>query len=130
MPIEGEVRGDNSGNLEAVLMLRIQDFSRFEITGEFIIDTGFSGGISLTSDQIAQLNLASGPDIATVLADGTLASVATYTAVVIWDSGVHRIVHVIRQDAAPLAGMALLSGHNLSVDITEGGVARIVALSP
>lgn len=53
----------------------------------------------------------------------------TYTALIVWESGIQRIVNIVSQDATPQAGMALLNGHNLSIDITEGGVARIVALT-
>ena len=92
-----------------------------------VIDTGFSGFLTLPSAIIATLNLPwSASDIAT-LGDGSETLFDLYTATVIWD-GQYREIYVAESETEPLLGMSLLYGYRLQVDAIEGGSVKIEAL--
>lgn len=92
-----------------------------------VIDTGFSGFLSLPSAIIATLDLPwSASDIVT-LGDGSETLFDLYTATVIWD-GQYREIYIAESETEPLLGMALLYGYRLQVDTIEGGTVKIEAL--
>ena len=92
-----------------------------------VIDTGFSGFLSLPSAIIVALNLPwSASDIAT-LGDGSETLFDLYTATVIWD-GQYREIYVAESETEPLLGMSLLYGYRLQLDAIEGGGVKIEAL--
>jgi clan AA aspartic protease len=92
-----------------------------------VIDTGFSGFLSLPSAIITTLDLPwSASDIVT-LGDGSETLFDLYTATVIWD-GQYREIYIAESETDPLLGMALLYGYRLQVDTIEGGSVKIEAL--
>lgn len=92
-----------------------------------MIDTGFTGFLSLPSAIIATLNLPwSASDIVT-LGDGSETLFDLYTAIVIWD-GQYRDIYIAESETEPLLGMAMLYGYRLQVDAIEGGTVKIEAL--
>jgi clan AA aspartic protease len=92
-----------------------------------VIDTGFSGFLSLPSAIITTLDLPwSASDIVT-LGDGSETLFDLYTATVIWD-GQYREIYIAESETEPLLGMALLYGYRLQVDTIEGGIVKIEAL--
>jgi clan AA aspartic protease len=94
---------------------------------ETVIDTGFTGFLSLPSAIIATLNLPwSASDIVT-LGDGSETLFDLYTAVVIWD-GQYRDIYIAESETEPLLGMAMIYGYRLQVDAVEGGIVKIEAL--
>lgn len=91
---------------------------------EAVIDTGFTGFLSLPSAIITTLNLPwSASDIVT-LGDGSETLFDLYTAVVIWD-GQYRDIYIAEAETEPLIGMAMLYGYRLQIDAVEGGLVRI-----
>jgi len=94
---------------------------------ETVIDTGFTGFLSLPSAIIATLDLPwSASDIVT-LGDGSETLFDLYTAVVIWD-GQYRDIYIAESETEPLLGMAMLYGYRLQVDAVERGIVKIEAL--
>lgn len=94
---------------------------------ETVIDTGFTGFLSLPSAIITTLNLPwSASDIVT-LGDGSETLFDLYTAVVIWD-GQYRDIYIAESETEPLLGMAMLYGYRLQVDAVEGGTVKIETL--
>jgi clan AA aspartic protease len=94
---------------------------------ETVIDTGFTGFLSLPSAIIATLNLPwSASDIVT-LGDGSETLFDLYTAIVIWD-GQYRDIYIAESETEPLLGMAMLHGYRLQIDAIEGGTVKIEAL--
>ncbi|MBW4536423.1 MAG: clan AA aspartic protease [Pleurocapsa minor HA4230-MV1] len=92
-----------------------------------VIDTGFTGFLSLPSTIIAALNLPwSASDIVT-LGDGSETLFDLYTAVVIWD-GQYRDIYIAESETEPLLGMAMLYGYRLQVEAIEGDIVKIEAL--
>lgn len=94
-----------------------------------VIDTGYSGSLSLAPDVVATLDLPFSRRGRAILADGSQIVFDVYQATVIWDA-VRRPTTVDVVDADPLIGMALLAGHRLTVDVVPGGSVRIAVIEP
>jgi clan AA aspartic protease len=113
-------------NCEAILPVVVKNNLTTQLV-DALIDTGFSGFLTLPSDIISTLGLTwQGRDVAT-LGDGTSCTFEVYIATVIWD-GQYREVYINESETMPLIGMALLHGHRLQVDAIEGGSVKIEAL--
>ena len=92
-----------------------------------LIDTGFSGFLTLPSDMIATLGFSwEGRDVAT-LGDGTFCTFEVYIGLVIWD-GQYREIDINESETVPLIGMQLLRGYDLRIQAIEGGLVTIEAL--
>lgn len=92
-----------------------------------VIDTGFSGFLTLPSEMIATLGFSwEGRDFAT-LGDGTFCTFEVYIGLVIWD-GQYREIYINESETVPLIGMQLLRGYDLRIQAIEGGLVTIEAL--
>ena len=112
---------------EATLTVVVGNSNRKLEAFNTVIDTGFSGFLSLPSSIIASLSLPwSASDIVT-LGDGSETLFDLYTAIVIWD-GQYREIYIAESETEPLLGMALLYGYRLQVDTVEGGLVKVEAL--
>ena len=87
---------------------------------EAILDTGFNGSLTLPLAMIAGLGLRWRTRGLVTLANCTEDYCDIYVATVIWD-GRPRNILVEAADTYPLVGMALLYGHDLHVQVVEGG---------
>lgn len=113
---------------EAVIHLRVRGREDREEEIEVIIDTGFNGFLTLPASLIARLGLASGPQVPTKLADGGHVQMQVYQATVVWDQE-DRDVTVLEAGSSPLAGMALLAGYDIRIQVVDGGSVTIEALN-
>ena len=120
----GRVRG-----LEALLRLTVRGQGHVKRTIEAVIDTGFTGFLTLPPSTIAELGLPQRGAIRGVLADGSTRTFGIYEAVVIWDRRA-RTVTVGEVDSTPLVGMALLEGFELNVQVRPRGKVTIRRLTP
>jgi clan AA aspartic protease len=112
---------------EATLTVVVGNSNRKLEAFNTVIDTGFSGFLSLPSSIITSLSLPwSASDIVT-LGDGSETLFDLYTAIVIWD-GQYREIYIAESETEPLLGMALLYGYRLQVDAVEGGLVKVEAL--
>jgi clan AA aspartic protease len=104
------------------LTIRAPDGQEHEI--EAVLDTGFTGVLTLPPAAVAALSLPYlGPEPAK-LADGTRIMLALHRAILLWD-GQERVIRVLAMDGAPLIGMSLLDGSNVHLEVTEGGLVTI-----
>jgi clan AA aspartic protease len=111
---------------EAILPIVVKSNAKTQLV-EAVIDTGFSGFLTLPSNVITALDLTwKGRDIAT-LGDGTSCIFEVYIAIVIWD-GQYRTIDINESETVPLIGMRLLRGYDLRIQTIEGGPVRIEAL--
>jgi clan AA aspartic protease len=95
---------------------------------EVILDTGFNGSLTLPPAMIASLGLQWRTRGLVMLANGTEDHCDIYAATIIWD-GRPRNILVEAADTDPLVGMALLYGHDLHMQVVEGGSVVIEPLS-
>ncbi len=120
------MQGRVNQNCEPILPLVIKNNSIIQRVSA-VIDTGFSGFLTLPPATISTLQLSwEGRDIAT-LGDGTFCTFEVYTGLVIWD-GEYREIYINESDTTPLIGMRLLRTYDLHIQSIEGGLVTITKL--
>ena len=120
--IEGIVNADH----EAVITLALRGEAGQAREIEVVIDTGYNGFLSLPPPLVAELEFPPvGPSHAT-LANGVMETFNVHDATVVWD-GMPRDIEVDAMRPVPLAGMLLLEGHDLSIQVRHGGRVVIQA---
>ena len=92
-----------------------------------LVDTGFTGWLTLPANLIASLGLRWCREGQGVLADGGLTLFNVFAADVVWD-GQRKLVFVSELDGDPLIGMSLLNGFRFVMDAIDGGPIRIERL--
>ena len=120
------IQGRVNGALEAMVRLVIQgSFGRTREI-EAVVDTGYTGFLTLPLALVAELELSYASRGKAFLADGTVADFDVYDAVVMWEG--HPVpVEVDATGDRPLLGMELLRGYSLHVEVSEGGRVVIEA---
>jgi predicted aspartyl protease len=118
------ITGSVNAQLEAVLQLQIEDSSGHLHPLEVVIDTGFTGDLTLPGAQISAFGLPRVGDLVARLADGSLITVDVHDAILWWD-GYPVQVRVRAVDTTPLVGTGLLAGHELKVRLVPGGAVTI-----
>ncbi len=93
-----------------------------------VIDTGFTGNLTLPPSVIADLELTWFTQQEAYLGDGSRRTFDVYSGTVIWD-GQLRVIEINASDTAPLVGMALLEGFELRVQAYEGGSVTILPIA-
>ena len=112
---------------EAIIPIAVGSNNSNKQIVETLIDTGFTGFLSLPTSTIAALGLPwQFRDLGT-LGDGSDAIFDMYKATVIWD-GKYQIIDVAASEADPLIGMGLLYGFRVQIEAVEGGNVTIEAL--
>ena len=121
------IHGMVNQSCEAILPIVVKNDARTQLV-DAVIDTGFSGFLTLPFSTIESLDpIWKGRDMAT-LGDGTSCIFEVYIAVVIWD-GQYRTIDINESETMPLIGMQLLRGYDLRIQAIEGGSVTIEALS-
>ncbi len=118
------IEGVVNASREAVIRLAVQGPSGQPRDIEAVIDTGYSGMLTLPSSIVAELGLSFRSSGRAILANGDEDAFSTYDATVLWD-GALRDVEADALGPTPLAGMALLDGHELCLAVTNGGRVSI-----
>lgn len=120
------MQGHVNTGYEAVISLVIKHDSKLKSINA-VIDTGFTGFLSLLQSIIDELELPwSYSDFAT-LGDGSQTLFDVHDATIIWD-GQFREIEINSADTDPLLGMKMLRGFRLQVDTIQGGLVTIEAL--
>ena len=120
------IEGVVNANLEAVLTLTLRGETGHEREIEALIDTGFNGFLTLPPALVTELGLPFASIGRATLADGSEAAFDVYDATVLWD-GQPKYVESGAVGADPLVGMSLLDGHNLNIEVVDGGRVVIQA---
>jgi clan AA aspartic protease len=120
------MQGHVNTGYEAVISLVIKHDSKLKSINA-VIDTGFTGFLSLLQSIIDELELPwSYSDFAT-LGDGSQTLFDVHDATIIWD-GQFREIEINSADTDPLLGIKMLRGFRLQVDTIQGGLVTIEAL--
>ncbi len=114
--------------VEGPIKLGIVGPNREAVVVEAVIDTGYTGSLTLPPIVIAGLGLRFRSVDRATLADGRECLFDVYPAKAVWD-GKPRSILVDEMDAQPLVGMRLLAGFRLSMDVRYRGKISIKRLS-
>lgn len=121
------IQGTVNAELEAIVSLAVTGEASGQCQIEAVIDTGFTGCLTLPPSIIEELGLSWLGREQGTLADGSTEPFEVYRASVLWN-GRSRSIEVEAVSAQPLLGMALLSRHSLKIEVIEGGAVSIAAL--
>ena len=114
------IQGVVNAAYEAVVRLTVQGPSGDSQEIEAVIDTGFTGFLTLPPTLVTDLGLAYRDRGRAILADGSEAIFDIYDVAVLWDSRL-RNTRAVAAGAVPLVGMRLLDRHLLNVEVVDGG---------
>jgi predicted aspartyl protease len=112
------ITGRVNASLEATVRLTLRSRLGNEKVVEAVVDTGYSGFLTLPLDLVKELELKFHKRGQAVLGD---------EAIILWDGRVRRIA-IDTAEVDPLLGVRLLYGHAFSVDFIEDGDVVIQAL--
>jgi clan AA aspartic protease len=116
-----------NNNCEAIIKVAVGQIGSPKIAVDAVIDTGFTGFLSLPTSIIIDLGLPWHYRDIGALGDGSEVVFEIYKASVIWD-GQNQIVDVAASDSDPLVGMSLMHGFKLQIEAIESGLVTIEAL--
>ena len=111
---------------EPVVTLALQGPSGRTREIEAVVDTGFTGFLTVTPALVTELGLEFRNIGRATLADGSEVDFPSYGIDVLWD-GQRRHIEAGAADTTPLVGMRLLDGHSLYMEVEDGGRVVIQA---
>ena len=121
------MQGYVHNNCEATILVVVRNNTKLKSINA-VIDTGFTGFLSLPNDIIAELGLPWSYRDRGTLGDGSEVLFDIYDAVAIWD-GKTQEIEINSAETDPLIGMSMLRGYRLQIDTIEGGLVIITDLS-
>lgn len=118
------IRGQVSARREAFVPVRVRGLGDKVMEFQALVDTGFTGSLSLPPEAVAELELPYITMRPFRLAGEIEAEYPEHAAIVEWD-GRDRGMTAIASDGPPTIGMALLYGFRLLIDVVDGGEVTI-----
>jgi len=122
------IEGVVNAAYEPVVTLVVQGPSGQTSEIEAVVDTGFTGFLTVTPVLATELGLDLRGISRATLADGSEVTFPQYGVTVLWD-GQPRYIEADAADTTPLVGMRLLDRHNLNIDVENGGRGLIEAIA-
>jgi clan AA aspartic protease len=114
---------------EAVMPVSVlPDSGTEERRVDVVVDTGFTGYLTLRPGTVEALSLPTVGSAESVLADGSVVLEDVCIARALWH-GEERSIRVLVADATPILGMSLLGDSELRVRVEEDGEVLIERLS-
>ena len=114
------IEGVVNANHEAVIPLPLRGPTGQTREIEVVIDTGYSGFLTLPPTLVEELGLPFQHRGRAFLANGSVEAFNIHDVTVLWD-GMPRDIEADAVGPTPLAGMLLLDSHSLYVEIEDGG---------
>ena len=118
------IQGIVTSDREPIVQMVAQDAIGQDHKFDAVVDTGFTGWLTLPPHTIAALGLSWKELGAAILADGSLIDFDVYEASVLWD-GQWVTIPVDEADADPLMGMRLMQGYRILIEDVDGGSVQI-----
>jgi clan AA aspartic protease len=119
--------GHVNSRREAIIQLAVLGERNQRQGVKAIIDTGYTGFLTLPAAIIDTLELTWFMQEEGFLGDGSMSMFNVFEAFVIWDGQV-RLIEINDSETDPLVGMGLLEGYELNIQGFAGGVVTIKAL--
>ena len=120
------IRGVVNASHEAVVPLSLQGPDGQVKDIEAVVDTGYSGFLTLPTTLVAELGLPFAYVGWAFLANDDEVAFDVHDATVIWD-GQPRHIRADATGSTPLVGMLLLDSHDLNIEVVNGGRVVIQA---
>jgi clan AA aspartic protease len=120
------IHGVVNANCEVTIPLVIRNESSQTRVIDAVIDTGYTGFLSLPSEIITALNFPWTRIDRGTLGDGSEVTFEVYSVTAIWN-GEYRNIPVNEAETDPLVGMSLL--YDLRIQVVEGGNVLIEAFT-
>ena len=120
--------GNVNSRREAIIQLAVLGENNQRRGIKAVIDTGYTGFLTLPSALIAKLGLTWFMQEEGTLGDGSLCMFNVFEAAIIWNGQI-RAVEINESEAEPLVGMGLLEGYELNIQGLAGNTVTIKALS-
>ncbi len=120
------IQGSVNAAYEAVVTLAVRGPAGQTTEIDAVIDTGFTGVLTLPPALVSELGLPFVTRGRATLANGSEDFFDIYEVAVLWESQL-RYVLADAADTTPLLGMALLDSHSLYVEVERGGRVVIQA---
>jgi len=120
------ITGTVNSRYEMVIKLAVRNSAGQDQEVEAVLDSGFTGSLTLPPSIMASLGLAWRSRSSAILANGNVVQFDIHSATIIWD-GMARPILIQAIDNVPLIGMALLVGFDLRARVRVGGVVQIEA---
>ena len=121
-------RADGTG-FEAIISVDIVGSDWGFRSLEVVVDTGYTGWVSLPAATIRELGLQYAMTRPTILADGQAVATSTYAARMLWH-GQPLDVWVQEMNNSPTIGTDLLHQCHLAIDLWDGGAVVIEERTP
>jgi clan AA aspartic protease len=119
--------GTVNARLEAIVRLKLRGPAGDELEIDAVIDTGYTGSLTLPARVAQALGLSRRAGGRAVLADGSVRRFDTFAAEVWWGDNWVPVVTSNLGDES-LLGMSLLAGRGLWVEVVDGGAVEVRAL--
>ena len=114
------IQGVVNASYEAVVTLPLQDPEGRTQDIEAVVDTGYSGFLTLPPVLIDDLGLPFAYMGQAFLANDAEVDFDVHYVTVLWD-GQPRDIEADATGSTPLVGMLLLDGHSLTIEVENGG---------
>ena len=121
------ITGTVNADREAILHLQVSGLPGQSQEIDAVVDTGFTGFLTLPLATIASLGLTRISRGRAILANGSEEVFDIYEAQIAWD-GQTRTVEADAAEVEPLIGMSMLYGYELRVRVVDGGTVTIEAV--
>jgi clan AA aspartic protease len=121
------IKGSVNADLEATIPIRLVGKKGRTTRIQAIVDTGFTGYLTLPYRVLASLGAVRVGRTHGILADGSVDLFDVYSVTVNWD-GRRRTIEAEEVDAEPLVGMRMLKHHFIQFTVVEDGLVMITAL--
>ena len=118
------ISGTVNDRLDPVISLEVQGPAGQRLTVDAIVDTGYSGFLTLPPALIGALRLPRVGRGDASLADGNAVEFDVFRGLVNWD-GRMRLLDIDEADTTPLVGMAMLEHRDLRIEVVTGGAVSI-----
>jgi len=117
------IEGTVAGGIEAILPLELMKSDGGIEQIEAVVDTGFTGDLTLPPSLVRELGLEEVSTNEITLADGSTTEVPVFAAPINW-FGTRKVFYAIQTDSTPLIGMRLMHSCRPAIDmIAEGSVS-------
>jgi clan AA aspartic protease len=121
------ITGVVNARLEATFQLTVHGAGGQQVDVEVVVDTGYTGSLTLPSPIVTSLGLAWHSTGIALLADASVQRFDRYEGTVIWD-GAPQYILIDGVETNPLVGTRLLADHDLRIQLIPGGSVTIEAL--